>query len=130
MADGGTLLIDEVGELNPSAQAKLLRVLQEREFERLGGTETIKVDVRVIAVTNKEQLRAAEAQQRAARLALQTSQERYEVGAATLVELTQARAVQVQAESVLVSARYKRLFQRTLMHYYIGDLDPERISLS
>ena len=130
MADGGTLLIDEVGELNPSAQPKLLRVLQEREFERLGGTETIKVDVRVIAVTNKEQLRAAEAQQRAARLALQTSQERYEVGAATLVELTQARAVQVQAESVLVSARYNRLFQRMLMHYYIGDLDPERISLS
>ena len=74
-------------------------------------------------------MRAAEAQQRAATLALQTSQERYEVGAATLVELTQARAVQVQAASALVSARYNLLFQRTLMDYYVGDLDPERISL-
>ena len=75
----------------------------------------------------REQLRAAEAQQRAAELALQTVQERYQVGAATLVELTQARAVSVQAASAIVSARYNLLFQRTLMDYYIGVLNPETV---
>jgi len=54
LADGGTLFLDEVGELNFALQAKLLRVLQEMEFERLGGTRTIKVDVRVVAATNKD----------------------------------------------------------------------------
>jgi Nif-specific regulatory protein len=53
MAEGGTLFLDEIGDLNLSTQVKLLRVLQEREFERLGGTETIKVNVRLIAATNK-----------------------------------------------------------------------------
>lgn len=53
IADGGTLFLDEVGELTPGTQAKLLRVLQERQFERLGSTRTISVDVRIIAATNK-----------------------------------------------------------------------------
>jgi Nif-specific regulatory protein len=54
LADGGTLFLDEIGDLNASTQIKLLRVLQEREFERLGSTETLKVNVRLIAATNKD----------------------------------------------------------------------------
>jgi two-component system response regulator AtoC len=53
-AAGGTLLLDEVGEMSPAVQAKVLRVLQEREFQRLGGTRTLKADVRVIAATNRD----------------------------------------------------------------------------
>jgi len=58
LADKGTLFLDEIGDVPPTTQVKLLRVLQEREFERLGGTRTIKVDVRLIAATNRD-LRAA-----------------------------------------------------------------------
>jgi nitrogen regulation protein NR(I) len=54
LAQGGTLFLDEIGELDPSLQVKLLRVLQEREFERVGGMKTIKVDVRILAATNKD----------------------------------------------------------------------------
>jgi transcriptional regulator with GAF, ATPase, and Fis domain len=53
VAEGGTLFLDEIGELAPALQAKLLRVLQEREFERVGGTRPIKTSVRVVAATNK-----------------------------------------------------------------------------
>jgi Nif-specific regulatory protein len=53
IAEGGTLFLDEIGEMAPILQAKLLRVLQEREFERVGGTRTIKVNIRLIAATNK-----------------------------------------------------------------------------
>jgi len=53
VANGGTLFLDEVGELTPATQSKLLRVLQERQFERVGGTHTIDVDVRIIAATNR-----------------------------------------------------------------------------
>jgi Nif-specific regulatory protein len=54
LADGGTLFLDEIGDLNMSTQIKLLRVLQEREFERLGGIDTVKVNVRLVAATNKD----------------------------------------------------------------------------
>jgi len=54
LADGGTLFLDEIGEMSPDLQVKILRVLQEQEFERVGGTKTQKVDVRVVAATNKE----------------------------------------------------------------------------
>ena len=54
LADGGTLFLDEVGELTASAQAKLLRVLQDQEFERVGGTQTLKVNVRLVAATNRD----------------------------------------------------------------------------
>jgi DNA-binding NtrC family response regulator len=53
-ADGGTLFLDEIGDMSPNTQAKILRVLQEHEFERLGGTRTLKVDVRLIAATNRD----------------------------------------------------------------------------
>jgi DNA-binding NtrC family response regulator len=53
-ADGGSLFLDEIGDMSASTQAKILRVLQEHEFERLGGTRTIKVDVRLVAATNRD----------------------------------------------------------------------------
>jgi len=54
LAHGGTLFLDEIGEISPSFQAKLLRVLQEGEFERVGGTRTIKVDIRLVCATNRD----------------------------------------------------------------------------
>lgn len=54
LADGGTILLDELGEVSPAMQVKLLRVLEEEEFERVGGTTTLRVDVRVIATTNRD----------------------------------------------------------------------------
>jgi len=60
MADKGTLFLDEIGDIPPATQVKLLRVLQEREFERLGATKTVKVDVRLIAATNRDLREALE----------------------------------------------------------------------
>lgn len=58
MATGSTIFLDEISELPPESQAKLLRVLQERTIERLGGPKLVKVDVRVIAATNRDLARA------------------------------------------------------------------------
>ncbi len=60
LANGGTLLLDEISEISPRLQAKLLRVLQEKEFERVGGVKTIQVDVRVLATTNRDLRKAVE----------------------------------------------------------------------
>ncbi len=60
-ASGGTLFLDEIGDMTPSTQAKVLRVFQEQEFERLGGNKTIKVDVRILAATNKDLAEAVQA---------------------------------------------------------------------
>ncbi|MBI5442857.1 MAG: sigma 54-interacting transcriptional regulator [Deltaproteobacteria bacterium] len=54
LAEGGTIFLDEIGEVNPATQVKLLRILQEKEFERVGGIETLKANVRVIAATNRD----------------------------------------------------------------------------
>jgi transcriptional regulator with PAS, ATPase and Fis domain len=54
LADGGTLFLDEISEISPDLQVKLLRVLQEQAFERVGGTETVRVDIRLIAATNRD----------------------------------------------------------------------------
>ena len=54
LADGGTLFLDEIGDISPTLQIKLLRVLQQKEFERVGGTQTLKVDVRLVAATNRD----------------------------------------------------------------------------
>jgi two-component system, NtrC family, response regulator HydG len=61
MADGGTVLLDEVGELSPACQAKVLRLIEERRFERVGGVESLKVDIRIVAATNRDLKTAIEA---------------------------------------------------------------------
>jgi len=63
LAHKGTIFLDEIGEMSMATQTKLLRVLQEREFERVGGTETIKVDVRIVAATNKDLEKSIESDQ-------------------------------------------------------------------
>jgi outer membrane protein len=95
--------------------------------------QTIALEVRRAYLdheSTREQLAAAEAQQKAADLAVSTTEQRYKIGSSTLLELTLARAAQVQAASAVVSARYTLVFQEALMSYYTGDMDPARAVLS
>jgi outer membrane protein len=80
--------------------------------------------------TARQQLAAAQAQQKAADLSVSTTQQRYQLGSSTLLELTQARALQLQAASAVVGAQYTLVFQRALISYYTGELDPSNVSLS
>ena len=73
LADGGTLFLDEIGEMPFAMQAKLLRVLQEREFERLGAKYATKVDVRIIATTNRDLQEEIKAQAASARTSTSAS---------------------------------------------------------
>ena len=63
MADGGTVFLDEIGDMSLPLQAKLLRVLQDREFQRVGGSKTVSVNIRIIAATNKDLRQAVRAGQ-------------------------------------------------------------------
>lgn len=121
-------IFDRMATSNATRRAEI-----QADNERLG-LETLQQDVGLQvrrAVLDfqaaQEQLVVAQAQVRAAELALQASQDRYTAGASTLVEVTQSRATQVQAASALVTARFNLQFQRTLMDYYTGDLDPVRL---
>jgi outer membrane protein len=94
--------------------------------------QTVAIEVRRAYLDQKsarEQLAAAEAQLAAAQQAVEATQKRYQAGAATLVELTQTRAQQVQAASAVIGAKYNVVLQQAVMSYYTGDLDPARVSL-
>jgi outer membrane protein len=109
---------------NASTNTQRARVQAENASINLeNARQQVAVEVRRAVLDYKsaeEQLRQAEVQLRAANLALQTSQQRYDAGASTLVELSQARAAQVRAASDLVNARYSLVFQGRVMEYYLG----------
>ena len=94
--------------------------------------QTVGLDVRKAKLdydADRQQLAAAVAQRQAGDLAVSTAQKRYEAGAGTLVEVTQARATQVQAASAEITARYAVVFQAALMSYYTGELDPNHLTM-
>jgi outer membrane protein len=115
-------VFDRLSSSNATQRARIQEENARIELESVH--QQVTVELRRAYLDQKAaraQLSAAEAQMAAAQLALQTAQQRYDVGAATLVELSQARAVQVQAASDLVSARYGLLFQQRVLGYYTGD---------
>jgi outer membrane protein len=122
-------LFDRRATANATRRAELRNESERLALESLRQDVALQVHrVQLDHRAAREQLSAAEAQLRAGDLALQMMEQRYRAGAATLVELSQARATQVEAASAQVSARYNLLFQRTLADYYLGELDPARFS--
>jgi outer membrane protein len=121
-------IFDRLATSNATRRAEIQADNQRLQLENL--QQDVALQVRRAHLdfqSAREQLAVAEAQVRAAEQALIASQDRYTAGASTLVELTQARATQVQAASSLVTARFNLQFQRTLVDYYTGDLDPARL---
>jgi outer membrane protein len=113
-----------VASQSATIQAENARLASERQ------RQTVALDVRRAFLDYQsavEQINATRAQTQASDLALSAVQERYRVGAATLAELSLARAAQVSAASALVSARYTLIFQQSLMSYYTGTLDPATV---
>jgi Nif-specific regulatory protein len=117
LAQGGTLFLDEIGELSATTQAKLLRVLQFREFERLGGTETLRTDVRIIAATNKDMERAV-----ATGAFREDLYYRFNVFSITLPALRERRA-DVPALAEYFVARYAAEHRRKIARISSGALD-------
>jgi outer membrane protein len=121
-------LFDRMATSNATRRAEILADNERLNLETLQQDVALQVRRATLDfLAAQEQLVVAQAQVRAAELALQASQDRYTAGASTLVEVTQSRAIQVQAASALVTARFNLQFQRTLMDYYTGDLDPVQL---
>ena len=121
-------LFDRMATSNATRRAEIQADNERLNLETLQHDVALQVRRAVLDFqAAQEQLVVAQAQVRAAELALQASQDRYTAGASTLVEVTQSRAIQVQAASALVTARFNLQFQRTLMDYYTGDLDPVKL---
>ncbi len=118
---------------NASVAAQQAKIQENNAQLRLAEQKSaVAVEVRKAQLdyeTAKQQLAAAEAQLKAAELALEATRERYQAGVSTMVEVTQARAAQVQAASAVVNARYSLALQRTLIDYYTGDLNPQQAEL-
>jgi outer membrane protein len=121
-------LFDRMATSNATRRAEIQADNERLNLENLQQDVALQVRRAVLDFqAAQEQLVVAQAQVRSAELALQASQDRYTAGASTLVEVTQSRATQVQAASALVTARFNLQFQRTLMDYYTGDLDPVKL---
>jgi outer membrane protein len=121
-------LFDRMATSNATRRAEILADNERLNLENLQQDVALQVRRAVLDFqAAQEQLVVAQAQVRSAELALQASQDRYTAGASTLVEVTQSRSTQVQAASALVTARFNLQFQRTLMDYYTGDLDPVKL---
>lgn len=116
-----------------SAAEQKAEIAQQNEQLSLDNAkQTIALEVRrayLDEISAKDQLTAANAQLAAAKLAVDMTQKRYEAGAATLVEVTQARSQQTQAASAVVTARYNLVLQQSVMSYYTGELDPATAKL-
>ncbi|HEX6927023.1 MAG TPA: TolC family protein [Longimicrobiaceae bacterium] len=119
-------LFDRLNTRNATERARIQVENARINLETLRQDVAVQIRTAMLDLQSaREQLAAAEAQLRAAELALQFSQQRYDVGAGSLVELTQAQTAQVRAASDLVSARYRLVFQTRLMDYYLGGMTPE-----